>query len=53
MKYKIGEKYYAPYTKGWQCLGEIVKYTDDGKYVMYNKRHGYYIVTEEQIDAHN
>ena len=53
MKYQIGEKVYAPYTKGWQCLGEIVGYTMDGRYVLYNKRHGRYIVTEKQIDDYN
>lgn len=53
MKYQIGEKYYAPYTQGWQCLGEIVKYIDTDKYLMYNRRHGYFIVTEKQLDDHN
>lgn len=53
MKYNIGEKYWAPYTRGYQCYGEIINYTEDGRYVMYNKRHGRYIVTEEQIDVHN
>lgn len=52
-KYQIGDTVYAPYTMGRQCLGEIVKVLDDGKYLMYNRRHGHYVVTEEQIDAHN
>ena len=52
MKYNVGEKYYAPYTRGWQCLAEIVD-IKDGKYVMYNKRHGRFVVTEKQIEDHN
>ena len=53
MKYQIGETDNAPYTHGWQCLGEIVKYIDTDKYLMYNRRHGYFIVTEKQLDDHN
>lgn len=53
MKYQIGEIYWATYKRGWQCPGELVEYLGDDKYLMYSKRHGYYIVTEKNLDDHN
>lgn len=52
-EYEVGERYYAPYTKGWQCLGEIKKVNPNETYVMYNKRHGYFVVTKDQLDTYN
>ncbi len=53
MKYNVGDKVYAPFTKGLQCLGEIVAVMKDGIYLLYNERHGYFRATKEQLDAHN
>lgn len=52
-EYEVGERYYAPYTRGWQCLGEIKKVRNDETYLMYNKRHGYFVVTKDQLDTYN
>ena len=52
MEYKIGEKYWAVYTKGFQCYAELIEINDRG-YLMYNRRHGYFYTTKENLDKHN
>lgn len=54
MKYVIGEKYYATYARGWQCLAELLEIDEeDGLYLMYNPRHGTFYTTKEDLDSKN
>jgi len=52
--YIIGEKYYARYTRGWQCLAELLEIDEKNNlYLMYNKRHGVFYTTKEDLDEKN
>lgn len=51
-RYKVGEKYYAVYTRGWQCYAELISISKRG-YHMYNERHGHFYTTRESLDKHN
>lgn len=53
MNYIIGEKYYARYERGWQCLAELVKFLDNNEVLMYNNRHGYFVTTIADLDEKN
>ncbi len=58
MDYVIGEKYYAIWTHGWQCLATLVDIEKGDSanamlYLMYNDRHGYFYNSKEELDAHN
>lgn len=57
--YIIGEKYYAAYTRGWQCYAELIKFIpaalpeEPDKVLMYNERHGYFVTTVQDLDNKN
>lgn len=53
MEYEIGKQYYAIWTRGWQCLATLIEIEDDGLYLMFNARHGYFYSSKEELDAHN